>query len=84
MSGTGAAPMAREIPQRVRPPYQASARGYHLVYRYGEANACPGCGRSHWYIGRMSAECGFCGTALPLPGGGSIGSGCFVKMVRPQ
>ena len=31
-----------------------------------EVNHCPGCGRSHWYVGRLSAECGFCGTALPL------------------
>ena len=23
-------------------------------------------GRTHWLIGRMSAECAFCGTALPL------------------
>src|ERR1043165_3090589 len=41
-------------------------RGHHIVYRANEANHCPGCGRSHWYIGRMSAECGFCGTAAPL------------------
>jgi hypothetical protein len=42
------------------------ARGYHVVYRENEVNHCPGCGRTHWYIGRLSAECGFCGTALPL------------------
>lgn len=41
-------------------------RGHHVVYRTNEANHCPGCGRSQWYIGRMSAECGFCGTAVPL------------------
>jgi PilZ domain len=41
-------------------------RGHHIVYRANEANHCPGCGRSHWYIGRVSAECGFCGTAVPL------------------
>ena len=41
-------------------------RGHHIVYRANEANHCPGCGRSQWYIGRMSAECGFCGTAVPL------------------
>jgi len=41
-------------------------RGHHIVYRVNEANHCPGCGRSHWYIGRVSAECGFCGTAVPL------------------
>src|SRR3954468_4538721 len=41
-------------------------RGHHIVYRINESNHCPGCGRSHWYIGRVSAECGFCGTAIPL------------------
>ena len=41
-------------------------RGHHIVYRANEANHCPGCGRSQWYIGRVSAECGFCGTAVAL------------------
>jgi len=43
-----------------------SGRGYHVVYREHEVNHCPGCGRTHWIIGRMSAECAFCTTALPL------------------
>ncbi|HEX8401615.1 MAG TPA: hypothetical protein VF628_07915 [Allosphingosinicella sp.] len=50
-------------------------RGYHAVYRPNEVNHCPGCGRTHWYVGRQLAECGFCATALPLveavSGGGS-------------
>lgn len=41
-------------------------RGYHVAYREAEVNHCPGCGRTHWYIGRTSAECAFCATALPL------------------
>src|SRR4029078_1474354 len=41
-------------------------RGHHIVYRASVSNHCPGCGRSQWYIGRISAECGFCGTAVPL------------------
>ena len=45
---------------------QADQRGYHIVYREHETNYCPGCGRTHWYIGRSSAECAFCATALPL------------------
>ena len=45
-------------------------RGYHVAYRANEVNHCPGCGRSHWYIGRISAECSFCSTALPLAGNG--------------
>lgn len=36
------------------------------LYRVGECNRCPGCGRSSWHVGRSSAECAFCGTALSL------------------
>ena len=45
---------------------ELSGRGYHVVYRDQEVNHCPGCGRTHWIIGRISAECAFCATALPL------------------
>ena len=41
-------------------------RGYHAVFRQNETNHCPGCGRTNWYVGRVSAECGFCSTALPI------------------
>ena len=46
--------------------HDPAARGYHVVYREHEVNHCPGCGRTQWLIGRMSAECAFCTTALPL------------------
>lgn len=46
--------------------YNPALRGYHAVYRENEVNHCPGCSRTHWYLGRMLAECAFCGTALPL------------------
>ncbi len=59
-------------------------RGYHVVYRENEVNHCPGCGRSHWYVGRLSAECGFCGTALPRTEGMAIGTGLFRVMRRPD
>jgi hypothetical protein len=54
--------------ERASPGFAAglAKRGHHIVYRVNEANRCPSCGRSHWYIGRVSAECGFCGTAVPL------------------
>lgn len=41
-------------------------RGHVSVYRRAEFNRCPGCGGSQWLVGRSSAECAFCGTALPL------------------
>ncbi len=46
--------------------HDPAQRGYHAVYREHQVNHCPGCGRTHWLIGRMSAECAFCSTALPL------------------
>jgi hypothetical protein len=49
-----------------RPAFNPRSRGYHAVYHDGEVNHCPGCGRTHWIIGRISAECAFCSTALPL------------------
>lgn len=55
--------------------YDPNARGYHAAYRDGEVNHCPGCGRSQWIIGRQSAECAFCSTALPLTDAHRQGSG---------
>jgi len=46
--------------------YDPHVRGYAIVYRPGVSNHCPGCGRSQWYLGRSSAECAFCGVALPF------------------
>jgi hypothetical protein len=36
---------------------KAADRGYHIVYREHQTNHCPGCGHTHWYIGRTMAEC---------------------------
>ncbi len=41
-------------------------RGYQVLFRQNESNHCPGCGRAQWYVGRVTAECVFCHTALPL------------------
>lgn len=49
--------------------FDPARRGYHQVYREHEVNHCPGCGRTHWLIGRLLAECAFCATALPLNAG---------------
>ncbi len=49
-----------------RKTFDPAGRGYHAVYHEHQVNPCPGCGRTHWMIGRLLAECGFCGTALPL------------------
>lgn len=54
--------------ERATPSFAATLpnRGHHIVYRANASNHCPGCGHSNWYIGRISAECGFCGAAVPL------------------
>lgn len=46
--------------------HNPTQRGYVPVYRENHTNHCPGCGRTQWYVGRVSAECCFCATALPL------------------
>ena len=63
-------------------PHDPARRGYHVAYREDQVNHCPGCGRSHWYIGRLSAECGFCGTALPLTETQTLGTGLFRPRAR--
>ena len=65
-------------------PHDPGVRGYHVVYRPEQVNHCPGCGRSHWYVGRLLAECGFCATALPLADGGMSGTGLFRRNLRPS
>lgn len=60
---------------QTRRTFDPALRGYHVVYRENEVNHCPGCGRTHWIIGRMLAECGFCATALPLSEAAMVGSG---------
>lgn len=52
-----------------------SRHGYSPTYWAGEVNHCPGCGRSQWIIGRITAECAFCATALLLQHTGFEGMG---------
>ena len=61
---------------------ELGCRGYSVVYREDEVNHCPGCGRTHWYIGRLSAQCGFCETALPLIAATSRGIGVHRQVSR--
>lgn len=45
------------------------AGSYRPTYRTNAVNRCPGCRHTNWHVGRFSAECAFCGTALPLQEG---------------
>ncbi len=42
------------------------AQEYQVHYHPGEPNHCPGCGRDQWLVGRVTAECAFCATALAI------------------
>lgn len=64
--------------------HNPAARGYSVSYRAGQANFCPGCGRSHWIVGRVSAECGFCATALPLVEASIRGAGSHARWSSRQ
>lgn len=67
---------AQQPPKPKAQPAPPRSRGYYAVFREGEANWCPGCGRAHWFVGRTLAECAFdgCRTAVPIIRMG--GQGC--------
>jgi hypothetical protein len=65
-------------------PFTTANSGYRIAFRPGEHNVCPACGQSHWTIGRMTAECAFCATALPINNGGTFGPGLFHVSDKPK
>jgi hypothetical protein len=50
-----------------------------IVYRPNECTRCPGCTKMNWYIGRVTAECAFCGWTLPLLEQAPIGNPEFYQ-----
>ncbi len=48
---------------------RALSGGLRVYYHAGQTNHCPGCGGTHWTVGRATAECANCATALPLAEG---------------
>ena len=76
--------MLKTVSRPAGQPQNLAKRGYCVVYRENQVNHCPGCGRTHWYVGRISAECGFCSTALPLAEATSWGGvGTHSRNQRP-
>lgn len=73
---------SRSMPRDSSFAHNPSARGYHVVYRENEVNHCPGCSRTHWYVGRTMAECAFCETALPLESSTHTGQSAITVHVR--
>jgi hypothetical protein len=61
--------------------HDAGLRAY-AVYRTNHPEPCPTCGGRHWRIGRVSAECATCATALPLVDAGSTGDGLIRGTLR--
>ncbi len=53
-------------PPRALHPMPGPAGALVLTYRPGLPNLCPGCHSTHWHVGRITAECAHCGTALPI------------------
>lgn len=51
----------------------ASARGYQVLFHTDGVNHCPGCHGTNWLVGRITAECARCGTALPLAEAAQMG-----------
>lgn len=47
-------------------PILAQTRGYGVVYHAGDSNRCPSCHGRSWHVGRTTAECATCHTALPI------------------
>lgn len=46
-------------------PHDPERRGL-VVHYHGAETICPGCHRQQFWVGRLSAECAFCSTALPI------------------
>lgn len=46
----------------------AGEAGLHALLSYfpGSINRCPGCAGTQWFVGRETAQCAICDTALPL------------------
>jgi hypothetical protein len=59
------------MPTPRRDAFDPNSRGYHAVYRAGEVNHCPGCGRTHWMIGRLLAAAGRQPPPRPVGDGGA-------------
>ncbi len=76
-----AAPSAKVVPlRRTAQPVPAASYGraqrLNPVFTQGKENACPACHARAWHVGRSTAECAACGTALAIVHPASIaGSG---------
>lgn len=56
----------RSVQSIINRGFDPANSGYRITYHREASNHCPGCGKSHWHLGRSSAQCAFCDTALPF------------------
>lgn len=65
-AGSSPRPVATPVSVKAAATATLTQRGYVILYRDGQVNHCPACGKTHWWIGNRSAECAFCATAIDL------------------
>jgi hypothetical protein len=75
--------VSAQVQEKGGPKLDLTIRGYQVMFRPDESNHCPSCSRAHWYVGRLTAECVFCGTALPLAGAHWYESGSTPQRFAP-
>ena len=63
---------------------KSKLRGFHVMYHPEDTNRCPGCGKTHWYVRRVTAECAFCSTALMIAGDTDSGQGGTIVRINRQ
>ena len=56
--------------------------GYRIHYHPGEVTHCPSCAKTQWIVGRLTAQCAFCATAVPISAAGMTGVGLFLAQAR--
>lgn len=61
--------------------FDPAQSGYRILYHKDHTNHCPGCGQAQWIVGRSTAECAFCATAIPLDDSRSMGNGLFTSTI---
>ncbi len=64
-----AVPALLNIVKDQSPPPAPIGAGWSAAYHPGRVNSCPECGQSQWLVGRHSAQCALCATAVPFAAG---------------
>jgi hypothetical protein len=74
LSSEGIVRAALRLIERQQPVTLAEQVGTRCpapLYYSDQVNRCPGCWGTNWHVGRLTAECGFCGYPMALAEAGS-------------